>query len=53
MLKVKNIKKSYKTGDFKQDALKGVSIDFRENEFVIILLNNLKIKNGMLTEIIV
>ena len=37
MLRVKNIKKSYKTGDFKQDALKGVSIDFRENEFVSIL----------------
>ena len=37
MLKVKNIKKSYKTGDFNQDALKGVSIDFRENEFVSIL----------------
>ena len=37
MLRVKNIKKSYKTGDFNQDALKGVSIDFRENEFVSIL----------------
>ena len=37
MLKVKNIKKSYKTGDFNQDALKSVSIDFRENEFVSIL----------------
>lgn len=37
MLKVKNIKKSYKTGDFVQHALKGVSIDFRENEFVSIL----------------
>lgn len=37
MLKVKNIKKVYKTGDFKQEALKGVSIDFREQEFVSIL----------------
>jgi len=37
MLKVVKIKKSYKTGDFKQDALKGVSIDFREKEFVSIL----------------
>ena len=37
MLRVKNIKKSYKTGDFNQDALKGVSIDFRENEFVSVL----------------
>ena len=37
MLKIKNIKKSYKTGDFVQHALQGVSIDFRENEFVAIL----------------
>ncbi len=37
MLKVKNIKKVYKTGEFKQEALKGVSIDFREKEFVSIL----------------
>ena len=37
MLKVKNIKKSYKTGDFVQNALNGISIDFRENEFVAIL----------------
>ena len=37
MLKLKNIKKSYKTGDFVQQALKGVSLDFRENEFVAIL----------------
>ncbi len=37
MLKVKNLKKSYKTGDFVQHALEGVSIDFRENEFVSIL----------------
>ena len=37
MLKVKNIKKVYTTGDFKQEALKGVSIDFREKEFVSIL----------------
>lgn len=37
MLRVKNIKKSYKTGSFVQHALEGVSIDFRENEFVSIL----------------
>ena len=37
MLKVKNVKKVYKTGEFKQEALKGVSIDFREKEFVSIL----------------
>ncbi len=37
MLKIKKIKKSYKTGDFVQDALKGVSTNFRKNEFVAIL----------------
>lgn len=37
MLKLKNIKKSFKTGDFVQQALKGVSLDFRQNEFVAIL----------------
>ena len=37
MLQLKNIVKTYVTGDRKQDALKGVSISFRENEFVSIL----------------
>ena len=37
MLQLKNIVKTYVTGDLKQDALKGVSISFRENEFVSIL----------------
>ena len=37
MLKLKNIKKFYKTGDFKQQTLKDVSVEFRENEFVAIL----------------
>lgn len=37
MLQLKNIKKSFKTGDFVQQALKGVSLDFRKNEFVAIL----------------
>ena len=37
MLQLKNILKTYVTGDMKQDALKGVSISFRENEFVSIL----------------
>ena len=37
MLQVKNIVKTYVTGELKQDALKGVSINFRENEFVSIL----------------
>ena len=37
MLQLKNIKKSYKTGDFVQHALKGIDVEFRENEFVAIL----------------
>ncbi len=37
MLKLKNIKKSYKTGTFVQNALKGINLCFRENEFVAIL----------------
>ncbi len=37
MLSLKNIKKSYTTGEFTQHALKGISIDFRKNEFVAIL----------------
>ncbi len=37
MLQLKNIVKTYVTGDLKQNALKGVSITFRENEFVSIL----------------
>ena len=37
MLELKNIKKSYKTGDFIQHALKGIDIKFRKNEFVAIL----------------
>jgi len=37
MLELKNIKKSYKTGNFVQHALKNVSITFRKNEFVSIL----------------
>ena len=37
MLQLKNIVKTYVTGDLRQDALQGVSISFRENEFVSIL----------------
>lgn len=37
MLQIKNIFKSYKTGNFSQTALNDISIDFRENEFVAIL----------------
>ena len=37
MLSLKNIKKSYTTGEFKQIALNGVNLNFRESEFVAIL----------------
>ncbi len=37
MLQLKNIVKTYVTGDLRQDALKGVSVNFRDNEFVAIL----------------
>ena len=37
MLKLENIKKDYLSGDTKVEALKGISIEFRKNEFVSIL----------------
>lgn len=37
MLQLKNIVKTYVAGDTRQDALKSVSMNFRENEFVSIL----------------
>lgn len=37
MLKLTNINKSYTTGNFTQQALKNVSLEFRKNEFVAIL----------------
>ncbi len=37
MLKLKNIKKTYVSGDEKVEALKGINIEFRESEFVSIL----------------
>ena len=37
MLELKNIKKSYKAGDEMQEVLKGISINFRRNEFTSIL----------------
>ncbi len=37
MLKLENISKTYTTGDFKQQALNKVSLEFRKNEFVAIL----------------
>ena len=37
MLELRNIKKIYKTADDEVQALKGVSLKFRESEFVSIL----------------
>lgn len=37
MLRLKDIKKSYAVGDFMQNALNGVTVSFRKNEFVAIL----------------
>ena len=37
MLKIRNISKTYKTGDLVQQALDNVSLDLRDNEFVAIL----------------
>lgn len=37
MLQVKNIHKAYKIGEMKYPALNGVSLNFRENEFVALL----------------
>lgn len=37
MLQLKNIKKEYVTGDTRVEALKGINLQFRENEFVSIL----------------
>ena len=37
MLKLNNITKTYITGDLKQQALDGISISFRKNEFVSVL----------------
>ena len=34
MLQLRNIRKTYTTGDFTQVALNGVSLDLRDNEFV-------------------
>lgn len=37
MIELRDLRKSYKTGDFVQKALDGVSITFRDSEFVAIL----------------
>ena len=37
MLRLENIKKSYKTGDTVTEALKGISLGFGKGEFVAIL----------------
>ena len=36
MLQLRNIFKTYVTGETSQDALKNVSVNFRDNEFVSI-----------------
>ena len=37
MLELKHIKKSYKIGDFEQQALRDIQLNFQKNEFVAIL----------------
>ena len=37
MLQIQNISKRYTTGELIQEALNGVSVSFRDNEFVAIL----------------
>ena len=37
MLEIKNIKKVYKLENFEQNALNDVSLNLRDNEFVLIL----------------
>lgn len=37
MLELKNIKKTYKVGEIETRALDGISVSFREKEFVAIL----------------
>ncbi len=37
MLQLKNITKTFITGDEKVEALKGITLNFRESEFVSIL----------------
>lgn len=37
MLQLKNISKQYKTGDLIQNALQGITVNFRDSEFVSIL----------------
>ena len=37
MLQIKNISKQYKTGELVQNALKDVSLNLRDSEFVSIL----------------
>ena len=44
MLSLKNIVKTYRSGDTVVSALRGVSIDFRESEFVSVLSGSLIIE---------
>ena len=45
MLKLENIKKDYVSGDSIVNALKGINIEFRKNEFVSILRSKWLWKN--------
>lgn len=40
MLRLENITKEYVTGDSKVEALKGITLQFRKNEFVSILVQS-------------
>ena len=37
MLQIKEVRKAYQVGDFRQVALNGISVSFRKNEFVAIV----------------
>lgn len=47
MLQLKNITKNYLSGDNEVQALKGIDIEFRENEFVSILGTKRMWKNNI------
>lgn len=47
MLELKDIKKSYKIGESKQQVLKGININFRKSEFASILGASRKWKNNI------
>ena len=48
MLELKNIKKTYHVGDIETKALDGISVAFREKEFVAILGTSCSVKTTCL-----